>query len=208
MEGTTTMKILFCTIIFVCLFFTACSTQPNLTINRYQFDDIQDDDLDGVINARDICGQTPLRVHVNNLGCTTWRAEDAILVFDLLFTFNSKALPEKVKPTLSLLANHLNSNDNYRLTIIGDASPEGTIQYNQKLASQRVDAVFQALIERGVDADKVDTHYFNDSQLIVGQFMTTRQHRVLALLHTPEYAFLPEWNIFTMENQLMQRGKP
>ena len=101
-----------------------------------------------------------------------------------------------------------NSNDDYYITVIGDTSPEGPIAYNAKLAHRRADAVIKVLRNLGVKEDKLDVHYFTEDIPIVSSFMLKRQHRVVALVHSPEYLHIPEWNIFTTENKLKsQRGQ-
>jgi hypothetical protein len=204
-SGGGVMKRLFIASI-VLLNFIACSSMPDTDVDHYQFDDISDDDFDGVINARDICHQTPFNVHVNNQGCTSWEVDENIKFIDLSFAFDSYEVPAADKQQLAELADLVNSNDDFTVTVIGDTSPEGSIQYNEKLAHNRAQAVVDVLVAYGVDDDKVDVHYFTEQLPIVNKFMLKRQHRVVALLHSPDYKFVPAWNIFTTENRLKNKA--
>ncbi len=185
----------------------ACSSMPDTEVDHYQYDDIHDDDFDGVINARDICHQTPPNVHVNNEGCTSWDVNEKIDFVDLNFAFDSYVVREKDKPELERLAYLLNANDDYTITVIGDTSPEGSIRYNEKLAHRRAQAVVDVLLSFDVNKDKVDVHFFTEQLPIVNYFMLERKHRVVALVHSPVYKFKPAWNIFTKENSLKNKEK-
>ena len=185
----------------------ACSSMPDTHVDHLQFDDISDDDFDGVINARDICHQTPLNVHVNNQGCTSWQVDENIDFVNLSFAFDSYKLPVDDQLQLAELADLVNSNDDYTITVIGDTSPEGPVKYNEKLAHNRAKAVVDVLIAYNVPSDKIDVHYFTEQVPVVSQFMLKRQHRVVALVHSPDYQFIPAWNIFTTENSLKNKVK-
>ena len=107
----------------------SCTKIPDVETDRYQYDDIGDEDRDGVINARDICQQTPLNVGVDNNGCTTWDVKEQIDYVDFNFAFDSDVVPEDAKSDLAQLAQKVISNDDFHITIIGDTSPEGSLAY-------------------------------------------------------------------------------
>ena len=189
------------------LLLVSCSSMPDTDVDHLQYDDINDDDFDGVINARDICHQTPPNVHVNNQGCTSWDVNEKIDFVDLSFAFDSYVVPEEDKLELEKLAYLINANDDYTVTVIGDTSPEGSIRYNERLAHNRAKAVVDVLLSFDVNKDKVDVHFFTEQLPIVNYFMLERKHRVVALVHSPVYKFVPAWNIFTTENNLKSKVK-
>ena len=158
-----------------------------------------------MINARDICQQTPLNVGVDNNGCTTWDVKEQIDYVDFNFAFDSDVVPEDAKSDLAQLAQKVISNDDFHITIIGDTSPEGSLAYNEKLAHRRANSVLGFLLDNGVAIDKIDVHYFTEDIPIVSDFMTRRQHRVVTLMHSPDYELIPQWDIFMLENELKNR---
>jgi len=185
----------------------ACQGIPDVDVDRYQYDDISDDDFDGVINARDKCDFTPVDVAVNNQGCTSWRVTEHIHAVNIPFAFDSFIVAEDSAQELTELAYLMDANPDYRVTIIGDTSPEGADTYNEKLAHNRAQAVVDFLTLYSVSVDKIDVHFFTETLPLVNEFMQERQHRVLALVHSPNYEHDPKWNIFTSEKQIQSRNQ-
>ena len=155
-----------------------------------------------MINARDLCHDTPRGVTVNIKGCTTWDVKERISFVNFFFGFDKDTLPDEGKQALANVASKINANDDYSVTVIGDTSPEGSLRYNAKLAGRRAQAVVNLLLSYGVPRKKIDVHFFTDDIPIVHDFMKQRQHRVVALIHSPDYQHVPQWNIFTSENAL------
>lgn len=197
--------LLLCSIFIIGL--SACQGVPDVVVDRYQYDDISDDDLDGVINARDKCDRTPLGVAVNNQGCTSWRVNEHVHAVNIPFAFDSFVVAEDSAKELTELAYLIDTNPDYRVTIIGDTSPEGTDTYNEKLAHNRAQAVVDFLTLYSVSVDKIDVHFFTETLPLVNEYMQERQHRVLALVHSPNYEHDPKWNIFTSEKKIQPQNK-
>ena len=198
-------RLLLCSMLIIGL--SACQGVPDVVVDRYQYDDISDDDLDGVINARDKCDRTPFGVAVNNQGCTSWRVHEHVHAINIPFAFDSFVVAEDSAKELTELAYLIDANPDYRVTIIGDTSPEGTDTYNEKLAHNRAQAVVDFLTLYSVSVDKIDVHFFTETLPLVNEYMQERQHRVLALVHSPNYEHDPKWNIFTSEKKIQPRNK-
>ncbi|NRA41980.1 MAG: OmpA family protein [Pseudomonadales bacterium] len=189
------------------LLISACTEIPDTAVDHYQFDDISDDDADGVINARDICRRTPARVQVDNQGCTDWDVREKIDYIQFYFAFDSDQVTPDGQQGLKLLASKLKQNPDFAITVIGDTSPEGSIAYNLDLAHRRADAVSNVLLANGVAPNKIDTHYFTETIPLVSDYLSDREHRVVALLHSPDYTHKPKWNIFTTEDKLKAKAR-
>jgi len=55
---------------------------------------------------------------------------------------------------------------NAKVTIAGHASSDGSAAYNQKLSEKRANAVRDAVIAAGIDADRVDAKGYGENQPI------------------------------------------
>ncbi len=77
-----------------------------------------------------------------------WQAE-------VLFKINSAKLRSDDLPTLSQLANTLLDNPEVSLLITGHADKTGNMALNQKLSSQRVNAVRSYLIKKGIPSSRI-----------------------------------------------------
>lgn len=181
---------------------SACVGLPDQSTTRYQYDDISDSDHDGVINARDICHSSPDNVAVDNTGCTSWDVSEHIDKVSIDFGFDKDKIPSKFFKDLNRQADILLTNEDFYVTIIGDTSPEGSIEYNEALARRRAEAVVQLFVSRGVPKKRISVHYFTDQLPIVTDFLSKREHRIVTLTHSPVYTHQPKWNIFTSENKL------
>ena len=117
---------------------SSCQSVPDTTVSRYQFDDLGNQDRDGVINNRDICAQTPRYANVNDQGCTQWKTAETITFFNMEFGFDEDKLPEQSRPVLNDISNILLNNAQAHVVIIVDTSPEGSLRYNTEFAERRV----------------------------------------------------------------------
>lgn len=70
------------------------------------------------------------------------------------FTFNSAKLSENNNVTIKWMARELNKFDN-PIVINGFASEEGNAEYNKTLSLRRAEAVRDALVNNGVDANRI-----------------------------------------------------
>ena len=71
-------------------------------------------------------------------------------------TDSAKILPGDQAEVRSMAA-ALKDRQTVRIKVTGYADPRGTKPYNQKLATERADAVKQALVAAGVGADRIET---------------------------------------------------
>lgn len=74
---------------------------------------------------------------------------------DIMFAVNQAVLNPGAMLSLDKLANILQQNPNEKIYIEGHTDSTGTAAYNQQLSTARANAVRQALMERGVSADRI-----------------------------------------------------
>ena len=108
-----------------------------------------DDDNDGVLNENDNCPNTPEGTPVNVDGC-------ALKVnLEVNFANNSAVVPASADARLDAYAEFLKKYPIYSAKIVGYTDSRGSASYNQKLSQRRAEAVMNALIQRGVSADRL-----------------------------------------------------
>ena len=94
-----------------------------------------------------------LRDQIKNHKCNVRLISTSVVYFD----FDSYEITDKSEVALDALASVIkNSNNDQKFTITGHAdSQTGTNEYNQKLSEKRAEAVYNYLIEKGVDKNKL-----------------------------------------------------
>ncbi|MDR9440061.1 MAG: OmpA family protein [Halomonas sp.] len=118
-----------------------------------------DSDNDGVPDYQDQCPGTPAGAEVNALGCV-----DDLVLRDVNFEFDSATLTMSAEQILTGVAQKLRSNPNVRVRIEGHTDAVGSEAYNQDLSQARADSVADYLIRQGVDAERMRTVGYGESQ--------------------------------------------
>ena len=119
-----------------------------------------DDDGDGVVNRLDRCPGTPAGEPVDEVGCS--------LVFTVTVNFgtNSAQIKPEAYAELDRFAEFLKSAPSARGEIEGHADSTGGEAYNKRLSEKRAEAVKGYVVSRGVDASRLSTRGFGESQPI------------------------------------------
>lgn len=74
---------------------------------------------------------------------------------DVLFDTGKAQLKTGAQRPIEQIAAFLNENPERRIQVEGFTDSQGSDEYNQQLSQQRADAVAQAIIQRGIDAQRV-----------------------------------------------------
>lgn len=159
--------------------------------------DLGDDDEDGVINARDICAETPLTSQIDEHGCSEWNIEHKYQDFTFEFGFDKdKVLPEheaQIEQILDLIL----KNDSARILLVGDTSPEGNDKYNAALGKRRADALTYNLITKGVDENRIVGFVWSDDG--INALLKKRERRTIVRVVYRTEESIKKWNIYTAE---------
>ena len=107
-------------------------------------------DKDGVLNENDICPNTPLGEAVNSDGCPK------SIDLHINFENNSYKVKAESMANIDAYAEFLKKYTNYSAKIVGYTDSRGSASYNQKLSQKRADEVARLLIQKGVDASRVE----------------------------------------------------
>lgn len=118
------------------------------------FGNYGDSDGDGVPDPRDLCPDTPAGMPVNGYGCHTWGT--------VYFDTDKAVIKKNAKSTLDEVAARINANPGTCLRVEGHADSRNEVEYNQKLSERRVNAVRDALINRGVEPGRLITTGFSE----------------------------------------------
>lgn len=186
--------------IFSALLLSACQSayveQPVTSVQAF---DLRDTDGDGVVNARDICADTPLTSEIDLQGCSKWELEPAHEDYEFQFDFDSDALKNEHAALFSEIAETIKKYPNARIYIVGDTSSEGSDAYNHKLGIRRATAITSALESYGVDRKRVLEFVYDES--IMKRILKKRERRTIVRVTYRKAQSIPEWNIFTTEEK-------
>lgn len=85
---------------------------------------------------------------------------------NIYFDFNKWTIRDESKPALDRVAEALKENPDYRVRIEGHTDSISTVEYNLHLSQKRAEAVRDALIERGIPADRLEAIGYGKSRPI------------------------------------------
>lgn len=113
-------------------------------------------DKDGVVNASDLCPNTPKGFNVNSDGC---------VIEGVLFDFDSYKLNTKSKQVLDNVVVVLKNNPDIvvEIEVEGHTDSTGSLKYNDKLSMRRANAVKSYLIDNGISKDNISVKAFGET---------------------------------------------
>ena len=193
------MKIVLTSLLALTLF--GCSVTAEEPPISEQSQDQQDFDKDGVINARDLCPETPHSAIVDNDGCPTSVKRDEENDVRVLFANDSAEIPKGFLPEIQRMANFLEDYPETHIELKGYASPVGNSEYNIQLSKRRAEKVREQLISEGVATQRIETIGFGDADPIQAESneaINTLSRRVVAQVIGSKGHVIHEWTIFTI----------
>ena len=121
-----------------------------------------DEDNDGVCDDVDRCPGTAAGVVVDEYGC-----EKVIrLNLGVNFATDSAKISDEYMSEIKTVSDYLNEHSDYSVILEGHTDSTGSAAYNQKLSEKRAAAVAGALQNFGVDAGKITSVGYGESQPI------------------------------------------
>ncbi|ELB2788667.1 OmpA family protein [Vibrio alginolyticus] len=168
--------------------------------NAEQIADLQDDDNDGVINARDMCPGTPEGSEVDNDGCGEYiKASDNMQV-RILFANDSDEINPVFRRQVRELSDFLKEYPTTSIELHGYASKVGGSKHNQDLSERRARNVRQALLSYDIEPSRVRIVGFGDTHLAqqgTDEVSHALNRRVTASVVGYKGEIKREWTIFT-----------
>ena len=121
-----------------------------------------DEDNDGVCDDVDRCPGTAAGVVVDEYGC-----EKVIrLNLGVNFATDSAKISDEYMSEIKTVSDYLNEHSDYSVILEGHTDSTGSAAYNQKLSERRAAAVAGALQSFGVDASRISSVGYGESQPI------------------------------------------
>ncbi len=109
-----------------------------------------DNDRDGVVDAKDLCKNTPTDVQVSKIGCASFIG----VIKGISFSSKSDYLNATTKSTLDIIAENLSKFKHQKFVIVGHAdSSEGP--NSKKLSLQRALTASRHLVSKGIPASQL-----------------------------------------------------
>ncbi|WP_371833280.1 OmpA family protein [Vibrio sp.] len=171
------------------------------TPKAIQIADLLDDDRDGVINARDICPDTPEGAKINNDGCAELVKEQEELAMRVLFAHDSYEINPAFAEQIQMMADFLEKYTSASIQIQGHTSKVGPEAYNYNLSEQRANAVEEELLYYGIAPERVTIVGFGESRLEDegdDEVAHAANRRVTASVVGLNEKVVEEWSIFSI----------
>ncbi len=97
----------------------------------------------------------------------TMKAGNTVRLNNIFFEFDSDRLTDESKTELNKVVRFLNSNPDIKITISGHTDDVGSTEYNQRLSEKRAKAVYDFLINHGIEPEKLTYKGYGESKPLV-----------------------------------------
>ncbi|WP_051333346.1 OmpA family protein [Aliagarivorans marinus] len=179
---------------------TACSHNLDLYSGLPADYDRNDEDFDGVINARDVCPGTVLRAEVDNYGCSREQIYTDGYELMVFFEHDSATVVERYQQQLGVLAEYLERYPEVEIAVEAHTSLSGTNDYNLALSQRRAENIKRELVERYQVAEKRiellplgESQPLNDEELAQSE---TANRRARVFVQQEYRKVVPRWNVY------------
>ncbi|WP_116473570.1 OmpA family protein [Zobellella maritima] len=167
--------------------------------------DLTDPDWDGVVNAREQCGDSPSGAEVDNVGCHQGSTQELKQDLLVLFDHDSSAIKPEYRTAINDMAGFMTKTPEKLLLIEGHASKVGSEEYNLALSKRRAEAVRAALIKGGISGDRLDIIGFGESKPLImvdneeDEESAAANRRVVGALADSREGTRMRWTVYSME---------
>ncbi|MEC4727363.1 OmpA family protein [Shewanella sp. D64] len=185
-----------------------CSMRDIVTMDgaTTQVNDLNDNDTDGVIVARERCNDTFVGATIDNYGCGKIKPINKRQELKILFPNDSFYIDPMYYDQVEVIATFMRQFPNTKVTIEGHSSKTGSYDHNLVLSQNRANAVTTTLSERfGIDTDRLTAiGYSFDRPIDFSETATahTRNRRVIAEVTGEDTTADMKWNIYTVDEEV------
>lgn len=113
---------------------------------------LEDSDGDGVVDSKDKCPNTPPNTRVDGDGCPIPKV---VRLEGVTFEFNKTRLRPDAKTILTWVLGIMQKYPDMQVELAGYTDSIGSAAYNLKLSQKRAESVKAYLVEKGIDASRI-----------------------------------------------------
>lgn len=186
---------------------SACSMNDIVSMEQSttQKFDLNDQDRDGVIVARERCVETLTGSDIDNNGCGAIKSIADRQELKILFTNNSDYIDLQYYPQIEKIATMLKLYPSTNVVIEGHTSNTGSYELNLALSQNRATAVTNVLRDTyGIDQSRLKSIGYSFDHLLDTSGTPEAEkvnRRVIAEVTGEDTASDLKWNIYTVDQQ-------
>lgn len=174
--------------------------------NNFNPTTLQDDDQDGVINARDACPNTPKGTLVDISGCPAKKTFVYSINMEILFDKDKFDVKPQFYSEILRLADFLKAHPNTDVTIKGFTDDTGPLQMNLKLSKDRALAIADILTHKfNIAANRVKAIGFGEEHPVASNDTAAGRadnRRVVAYIYTESLKDVQKWTIYSVDKTI------
>ncbi|MBR9728193.1 OmpA family protein [Shewanella intestini] len=171
-----------------------------------QLFNLQDNDNDGVISARERCENTITGADIDNFGCATQNIIDERQELNILFGNNSDFIDPQYYGDIEKVASLMRRFPNTTVTIEGHCSRSGSYELNLALSQNRAKAVTEVLIsEFNIAPQRLSAIGYSFDQPIADNSTAqgrSLNRRVIAAVSGDDTQTQMKWHIYTVDEEV------
>ena len=192
-------------IFLLCLYsFSEYTFSESLYGNKMTRQRIQDNDKDGVINARDHCPKTPLKAKVDHYGCHKTTIHKLYVELKVLFETDSHIVRPQYYSEIKKLADFMRDYPSSKVVIEGHTDNSGSQEYNQKLSQNRAQAITEILVYSfRVKKSRIETIGYGEQHPITSNHThigKRSNRRVVAEISMTTKVDINKWHIYSVDS--------
>ncbi|RYV03575.1 hypothetical protein SOPP22_04775 [Shewanella sp. OPT22] len=183
----------------------ACSMRDTVDMAgaTAQVHDLNDQDKDGVIVAREKCMSTMTGAEIDNYGCGTVATNKERKELKVQFANDSYYLAPKYYGQLEDIATFMRKFPNTNVVIEGHCSKTGSHQHNLELSKNRAQAVTSVLTEKfSIDPMRLEAIGYSFDKPVddsESAYAHAKNRRVVAEIQGKDTAAAYKWTIYTVD---------
>jgi outer membrane protein OmpA-like peptidoglycan-associated protein len=185
-----------------------CASSDIVTMDEptNQVFDLNDNDRDGVIVARERCNDTVQGASIDNYGCGKVKPINERQELKILFANDSYYIDPQYYDQVETVATFMRQFPSTKVTIEGHCSKTGSYEHNLALSQNRANAVSSLLSERfGIDNERVTAVGYSYDRPVDPthtKMAHTRNRRVIAELTGEDTTADMKWHIYTVDEEV------
>ncbi|QLE84010.1 MULTISPECIES: OmpA family protein [Shewanella] len=187
---------------------SGCSMRDVVTMDQStsQVHDLNDNDRDGVIVARERCNDTVMGATIDNYGCGKVAPINERHELKILFANDSYFIDDQYYDQVEQIAVFMRQYPNTKVTIEGHCSKTGSYDHNLALSQNRANAVIAALSERfDIASDRLTAIGYSYDRPVDPTHTPMahkRNRRVIAEVTGTDTSADMKWHIYTVDEEV------